>query len=477
MSLLLLTTLMNPAQACGGFFCDQGQPVIQNAERVVFAIDEQAQEVEAHVQIFYQGDAEDFAWIVPIPSEPVIFESTQALFDTLAIQTLPTFSMRTVDEGNCREPMNVAIGGSKEASMAFDSATSTTGSVTVVGEQEVGPYDTVTLKAQSTDALLTWLLDNDYDIPAELEPLLEPYVSEDAHFLALKLQSDRSAGDIAPIAFRYPGDRASLPIQLTSVAAAPDTRLEIYVFADARATPESYLHVQLNDAAIDWWSNGSNYNDLISRAADEAGGHAFATDFSGNPDAFRGLVESQAQFSDPDASDAAIDDAERLFSAFGHLTRMTSSLDAAEMTVDPVFVQNADLSPQRVSVSRSADLVYECTGGKRRSKAIRRLELESGLSLLLPSEQWMAEFGYSEYEFLEDFHDINALQIEETEATLAAAVMVDHLPELKTRADAHNEWVRSLMNGCGGCSASSPAPVGGLLLGLGALVGLRRRQR
>ena len=67
-----------PALACGGFFCNPAAPVLQAAERIVFAIDRDAGEVEMHVQITYTGPSEDFAWIVPVPRAPEIGLSTSA---------------------------------------------------------------------------------------------------------------------------------------------------------------------------------------------------------------------------------------------------------------------------------------------------------------------------------------------------------------------------------------------------------------
>ena len=79
----------------------------------------------------------------------------------------------------------------------------------------------------------------------------------------------------------YEGDRASIPIQLTSVAATPDMRLRVNILGEHRAVPETYRHLDINPFALDWWSAGENYDEVVTRAAHEAGGHGFATDFSG----------------------------------------------------------------------------------------------------------------------------------------------------------------------------------------------------
>ena len=76
--------------------------------------------------------------------------------------------------------------------------------------------------------------------------------------------------------------QAGIPIQLTSIAALLDMPVDVYVFSDARVVPKSYLHVEVNDLAVNWTTGGSNYDDVITRAADEAGGQAFATGFAGD---------------------------------------------------------------------------------------------------------------------------------------------------------------------------------------------------
>ena len=80
--------------------------------------------------------------------------------------------------------------------------------------------------------------------------------------------------------------------------------MEAYVLSDGRGVPTSYLHVQINEAAIDWWTAGSNYNDVITQAADEAGGHAFATDSYGPTDLYAGVLFDPARFDEGQLRDA-----------------------------------------------------------------------------------------------------------------------------------------------------------------------------
>ncbi len=541
MSMALGLALSPAAQACGGFFCDNNQPVEQNAERIIFSIDEEEGVVESHVQIFYQGPSSEFAWVVPVPNNPEVFLSSTAMFDMLSRQLAPSFFLNISEEGKCTEPFSF---GRNE--YALDSAASPetdSSGVAVVQSGQVGPYDMVVLQASDTTELITWLQDNGYDLPAALDPVLAPYVAQESYFLGLKLAKDRDAGDIEPIAFSYAGTQPSVPIQLTSVAAAPDMRLETYIFSDHRAVPSSYLHVQTNDAAIDWWSGGSNYYDVITKAADEAGGHAFATDYSGSTEALRGQLWSEGRFDlarlrtlarfedyvqevqwmglppsnallnvllscvdapagvsptdfvncpdcyngwsndsfDANACTDALDEvivapmkaAEDLFAGSATVSRLTSSLSAVEMTVDPVFVQSPDMGD--VSNQHTADLIYECKGGKKREKALRRLELEDGRSILIPSERWLNDEGMTEFEFISSLGDVNAQVIEETGPSGQPTVLFDYTNDLFDQVDDHNKSVLGLF-GCGGCSASGNAPASGLLLPLIALGLFRRRQ-
>lgn len=547
LSTVLLTALLasTPAQACGGLFCDTVQPVVQNAERIVFGMDKDTGSVETHVQVFYEGPSEDFAWIVPVPAAPELFVSTQALFDTLALRTAPTFQLVRIDEGRCQEDNRLALPGGVEFDMAA-SATATSG-VQVISTGQVGPYDTVVLKADDADALLSFLDENGYDIPDQLDPVLAPYVARDAHFVALKLQKDKDTGDIAPIGMRYQATKAMIPIQLTSVAATPDMRLEVYVFGHERAVPESYLHVRINEAAIDWWNFGFNYPDVITQAANEAGGHAFATDYAGSSEflkgslyvpgrvdraRLRGLSDPEVWVSEvlgsgipaspelgnvfldhldvPSGTDPVdfvncvwcydgwqdtagfdpvaatndlevrvldpLEDAETLFERFPYLSRMTSSLDAVEMTVDPVFVQNPDMTDDEVDNAHSADLVYECGNGRKRDKAPRRLVLEDGLEIRLPSESWFADRQMTEAEFIADLGATKAKIIEQTSGSGEPVVIFDYTEDLNSLTDAFNADVARMIGmGCGCATGIAGGNAAGVALLAGGLLIRRRR--
>ncbi len=62
---LLAFAGVQKVQACGGFFC-QNVPINQNAERIIFLMNEKEQKVSAIVGINYVGEAKDFSWVVAL---------------------------------------------------------------------------------------------------------------------------------------------------------------------------------------------------------------------------------------------------------------------------------------------------------------------------------------------------------------------------------------------------------------------------
>lgn len=525
--LTILAWALSPAWACGGFFCST-VPVEQAAERVVFAVDEDTQTTEMHVQVQYQGAAPEFAWIVPVSSVPKLFVSEVSLFASLGTATRPIFQLNQEEEGYCAEPFSFPSGAMLAT---YEDDRWDTG-VTVLDFEQVGPYDTVVLQASSSASLVEWLQDNDFQIPDTLAPVLQPYVAADQYFVALRLSKGNTTGDLRPLGLRYAGTRPSIPIQLTSVAATPDMRLEVYIFGRHRYVPENYLHVQINEAAIDWASGGTNYADVITQAADAAGGQAFATDYAGRPIGtgpytppdlrhledetvasalIQGLREAGVPGSSPviwafmeyipmpdgvelepiafydalAAGDTSWDeaigpvDAERLveeltdlltystlfydFARHPVLTRLTSSLSAAEMTVDPVFVPNPDLP--MVSNVHQATLVLECNG-RTRNAAPRRFEFANGSELVMPSSEAMSRMQMSDAGYLATLDLGGAAERVERTATAGAPVLVqDNLPAILAALDANNR-------GCG-CDGGAGS-VGGIAVV--AAIALRRRR-
>jgi MYXO-CTERM domain-containing protein len=269
------------AFACGGLFCNNTTPVNQSAERILFAPTEEG--MDMHVRITYAGPPSDFGWLLPVPRDVDYGLSSEALFTQLDQNFAPTFVLRTEIDPGCqvdRAFASPAAGGAEGADSGVQTEENEPG-VQVLSREAVGPYDLVVLLPDTVGALREWLTENEYQIPETADATLEPYVEMEAAFLALKLLAGSEAGDVQPIRMSFGGSTPAIPIVPTSVAADPDMGILVHLLGQSRAVPNNYRHVLINEAALDWGNRGQNYADVVSQAADEAGGQAFVTDFAG----------------------------------------------------------------------------------------------------------------------------------------------------------------------------------------------------
>lgn len=271
------------AFACGGFFCST-LPIIQAQEQIIFKVD--GRDITTMVQIQYAGDAEDFAWVLPVPGIPDISLGNNAIFPALEQATRPRFSLQQVgqpcDADFQRIPFNAFTGASSSASSSADGES---GGVEVLSSGEIGPFEQQVVSSDDPSAMAQWLVDNNYLLSERGEELLKPYIDMGMNFLALKLKSDAESGDIQPIILDYQSDKPMVPLQLTAIAAQADMGILVWLLGDERAVPDNYHSVVPNYTKVDWFRGVTNayrsYQTLITDAMDETGGKGFATDYAG----------------------------------------------------------------------------------------------------------------------------------------------------------------------------------------------------
>ena len=320
-----------PLWACGGFFC-QNSPVDQNAERIIFAHNQDGT-ISTYIQIQYTGSAPDFSWILPLPSpigpEAVeVPDDAMAAFTELEVATDPVFippplPQCAIERRNI--PPAPAMAGAASAVEIFASG-------------EVGPYGFDVIGSDDPEALISWLREHDYRVTADMEPLIDRYVEERFVFLAMRLLPDQGDQDVQPVKVTYPSARPMIPLRLTAVAANPNMAVMVWFYADSRAVPVNYAEMEIADSDLTFFSfgGGSNYRQLMSEGADELGGQAFITEYAG-PACGLAVVHPLLQ---------------ELRSKYAYVTRLNTVISPEEMTVNPII----DYDPQRPDVSNIHDL-------------------------------------------------------------------------------------------------------------------------
>ena len=306
----------NEAQACGGFFCSLQNPVDQAGEQILFAVE--GTEVTAYIQIQYQGTADEFSWVLPLPAVPDFSIGTDALFSTLRQMTDPRFELEWQTADNCSpfdECANRFAFDDFDADGGAPAPNSAGGEVDILAEGTVGPFDYKVIQSEQANAVFTWLNDNGYDQPPASHGLLERYTADGYVFVALKLLNDASVNEIQPIVLKYNDPMlACIPLRLTSIAATSDMPIRSWVLASARAIPMNYFHVILNANAYDWfrcasqtgngpwgWWGGDTdcstaYTDLVTRATDVVNGHGFVTEYAGTTDIMDDMLYTAGRF-------------------------------------------------------------------------------------------------------------------------------------------------------------------------------------
>jgi MYXO-CTERM domain-containing protein len=303
-ALVVSTGVSSPADACGGFFCSQSQPVNQAAERIIFA-DNGDGTVTAVIQILYEGPSENFSWLLPIstaPSDGEIGVASDLAFQRLQSATNPQYVLNTRIEGTCRSDGfdgGVGTGGTSSIPVGGTAGSGGSGTggggVVVEASGSVGPFDWTVISvtegtAEPATVAVEWLQTNMYDVPDGAPGLLGPYLEDGLFLLALRLTKGSDTGSIRPIVLTYDASKAMIPVKLTAVAANEDMGVMTWLLGNSRAVPENYNSLELNEARINWFNAASNYESVVNEAADDGGGQGFVTEFSGSTATFNGVV-------------------------------------------------------------------------------------------------------------------------------------------------------------------------------------------
>ncbi len=227
-----LSLIATPVLADGAKFLRfdlMDRDLYQSAQRAVILHGNSTGNMTQHLILSVQfvGDAEEFAWVIPVPGIPAINVTDADVFAELS-----DFTLKAVP---------VPRGGGCAVT-----PTDPSDGVDVIDEQVVGPYATATLSAEDPNALVDWLNDNGYFFPEEGEEVIAEYIEKEWYFVATRINAiDEDTGDalaegsIEPIVMSFASDDIVYPLRITSLNEAP-TEVLLYVFSDRIVVPEQY---------------------------------------------------------------------------------------------------------------------------------------------------------------------------------------------------------------------------------------------
>jgi Uncharacterized protein conserved in bacteria (DUF2330) len=366
-------TLESEAKACGGCFVPTENNTVVTDHRMVLAVSQQ--QTTLYDQIRYQGSPASFAWVLPIRGTVDVGISSDAVFATLDAQT----SVQVIQPpANCppAPPCNRSFGASENAS----APTADSGSVTVLKEETVGPYETVQLRSTDPQALTKWLVARGYVVTPEIAPVINAYVAESFDFLALKLVPGTSVRSMRPVRVSAAGAGPGLPLRMVAAGTGAKVGISLWVVGDGRWEAQNFpsFQVKAEELIWDWKANSSNFKSLRAQKNSDLGGSAWENESSVNLSASN--LEQQIQFGsrangvdaaedyadERDANGKLIKSGKQLFNEdmgalFGNnrgqvrVTRMRADLPQASLAAD----LNLKAADDQGELSRSRQVTKE----------------------------------------------------------------------------------------------------------------------
>lgn len=173
------------------------------------------------LQVKYEGQAEEFAWVVPLPAKPDIQAISPADDPFAEISYYTQHRPRPGMRGDLDQPED------------------SPGQVTVLERKVVGVYDVAVLSASAPTALSRWLNTNGFLFPEKRTDVLKHYTEKKWVYVAMRI--DRKAlgtdelrklrvGELQPIRFTFASQRMVYPLRISSVNAG-QTELLLYLLA------------------------------------------------------------------------------------------------------------------------------------------------------------------------------------------------------------------------------------------------------
>lgn len=139
----------------------------------------------------YEGSAENFAWVVPVPSRPNVEIGDLAIFREL-------------------DRLLFGLSANKK---------SVESSVEVLEEKTVGDYDVSVLKSEDGSDLMSWLNSNGYHLPEKTSGIITEYIKKGWKFVACKVHNSQGlySGTLAPLKLKFLAQEPVYPLKISAV--------------------------------------------------------------------------------------------------------------------------------------------------------------------------------------------------------------------------------------------------------------------
>jgi hypothetical protein len=283
-----LASAERAASACGACFAPPPPPgestSIVTDHRMVLSIS--PQQTTLYDQIRYQGSPSSFAWVLPISGTAQIGLSADAMFGALDQLTTTTVLEPPKNcpplPAACTSGFGSADGASAPSAAGTSADAGAGGSVQVLAQETVGPYETVQLRSTDPNALADWLGRNNFTIPDDMRPVIAAYVAEKFDFLAMKLVPGQGVQSMRPVRVTTTGASPVLPLRMVAGGTGQTVGITLWIVAEGRYEPSNFPFFQIEDKdlAWDWTKSASTYKDVRAKQTEAFGGKGWEIESS-----------------------------------------------------------------------------------------------------------------------------------------------------------------------------------------------------
>lgn len=194
---------------------------------------------ELCIVVRFEGNTNDFAWIIPAPSQPSVDPASRSLFDELARLSKPIYADRGVGCGCEREP----VYGPDGRGYLGEGEGAVQDGVDIVGEGTVGLLHYLILHATDAGVLKDSLECWGYGYPGEAESVFGYYIEKGwDYFVAARVDTSGVGGwpgyyygNLEPLKISFESARPVYPMKISSLSSG-GTELVLYVIAQHRMT-------------------------------------------------------------------------------------------------------------------------------------------------------------------------------------------------------------------------------------------------
>jgi HEAT repeat protein len=194
------------------------------------------------LQVKYEGPAEDFGWLIPVPGLPEVRKGSMDCFYEVSRLTQKRFP--SMENFRSMSASLSAVHGEDE-------------NVKVIEVKTVGAYEVTVLSATNAASLADWLDAHNFAFPKDKQNVLDDYVKKHWYFVAAKIDPnedgfavlpgsskkghDRSAispstrkelanGELHPLIMSFPSEKCVYPLAISSINGKP-SEISLYLLS------------------------------------------------------------------------------------------------------------------------------------------------------------------------------------------------------------------------------------------------------